>query len=83
MDPPYTGLIGFKLSMVVPDLLHVWNLGVARDLTGSILKTLLKDAHVFAGSNVEERLQNATVSLKAFAKSEALPLRMKKLTKKN
>lgn len=68
--------------MVTPDLLHVINLGVGRDLCGSVLKTILKESHVFAGANIDERMAAATSSLRAFAKSRRLPLRMKKFSKK-
>lgn len=36
--PYYGSLVGFHIAMIFPDLLHVWNLGVARDAAGSILK---------------------------------------------
>ena len=66
----------------MPDLLHVLNLGVSRDVCGGILKTLVKVTRVFMGSTVEERLHRATQSLTAFAHSRSLPLRFKKLSKK-
>ena len=81
-DPPYSQVDGFHLGMVVPDLLHVLNLGVGRDLCGSILKTLVKENHVFEGANIDQKLAIATVSLRTFARAHALPLRMKKLSKK-
>lgn len=81
-SPPYADLIGFSVDQLMPDLLHVLNLGVARDLCGSILHVLIKGNHIFNGATIKERLQTATVSLKAFARSRALPLRMKKLTQK-
>lgn len=80
--PPYSELDGFEISQVVPDLLHVLNLGVGRDVCGSILKTLVKECHVFAGETIDARLHAATVSLHQFARAHALPLRMKKLSRK-
>ena len=64
--------------MIMPDLLHVLNLGVGRDLCGAILKTLVKENHVFDGATIDEKLATATVSLRNFARAHALPLRMKK-----
>lgn len=80
--PPYAGLDGFSLQMIMPDLLHVLNLGVSRDVCGGILKTLVKDTRVFVGSTLDERLHGATQSLTAFARAQSLPLRFKKLSKK-
>lgn len=80
--PPYTNLSGFAVSMIVPDLLHVLNLGIGRDIAGSILQVLLKQNHVFIGGNLEEKFGAATASLRSYAKSNSLPLRMRKITKK-
>ncbi|CAK9083364.1 Uncharacterized protein SCF082_LOCUS39572 [Durusdinium trenchii] len=82
ISPPYAQLVGFSTDQIMPDLLHVVNLGVGRDLLGSILHILIKGNHAFVASNIDERLAAATVSLRAFAKSHALPLRLKKLTRK-
>lgn len=79
--PGYTGLVGFDLNMVMPDLLHCWNLGTARDLLGSCLKIILGEHHVFAGPTLADRLAQASESLRAFAKRHRHPLRTKKLTK--
>lgn len=68
--------------MVAGDLLHIVNLGIGRDLTGSILKVVLQQRHIFTDSTLEERLHAATVSLKSYARLHRHPLRMKKLTKK-
>ena len=81
-SPPYAGLLGFSVDQLIPDLLHVLNLGVARDLNGSILQVLIKGNVIFDGASIKERLQAATVSLKAFARSRGLPLRLKKITQK-
>ena len=79
--PYYSGLVGFDLVMVVPDLLHTFNLGIGRDMVGSILKTILADETVFQGGDLKTRFAAATESLKAFAKSGKYTLKMKKLTK--
>ena len=65
--PPYAFLDGFSVQLIMPDLLHVLNLGVSRDVCGGILKTLVKDTRVFMGS---------------IAHSRSLPLRFKNLSKK-
>eukprot|EP00438_Fugacium_kawagutii_P016275 Skav201189 [mRNA] locus=scaffold633:23863:24636:+ [translate_table: standard] len=80
-DPPYSRLDGFHLSMVIPDLLHVVNMGVGRDLCGSILKRLVQENHIFHGT-IEEKLAEATQSLRRFARAQGLPLRLKKFSKK-
>lgn len=79
--PEYSALIGFSLLMLMGDLLHVFNLGTAKDAAGCILKVILSDTKIFRGSNIEMRMQEATESLKRFAKSRKFVLRMKKLTK--
>lgn len=81
-DPPYAQLPGFSIDMICPDLLHVVNLGVAKDVCGCIMKVLVKESHVFGGTSIEEKLQDATVSLRAYARAHTLPLRMKKFSKK-
>ena len=80
--PPYSQLIGFNIEMLAPDLLHVVNMGIARDMVGSILKSILVQQHVFTDGTIDQRLHSATVSLKQFARLHAHPLRLKKLTKK-
>lgn len=79
--PPYATLPGFAIGMIMPDLLHVWSLGVAPVMGGSILKVLLQGQTIFDGHNLDTRFAQATSSLKAFAKLRKFPLRMKKLTK--
>jgi hypothetical protein len=80
--PAYSWLEGFSVALIVPDLLHVVNMGVARDLCGSILKKLVRENHSFVAPNIPERLALATASLRSFARANALPLRLKKLSKK-
>ena len=79
--PPYTSLVGFELSMVVPDLLHIWNLGMGRDLAGSILKVVIKDRHVFNGQSIDSRLNEATDALRQYAKNTGQSLKIKRLTR--
>ncbi len=80
--PQYYFLEGFRTDMIVPDLLHVLNLGVSRDVCGGILKTLISGNIVFAGSTIPEKLAAATASLRSFARQRSLPLRFKKVSKK-
>lgn len=82
VEPCYTQLVGFELSMVNCDLLHMWNLGVLRDVVGSILKVVLKETFVFDGHDIEARLRSATILLRQYAKNNGHTLRLKKLTKK-
>lgn len=81
IEPCYTQLFGFELVMVVPDLLHTFNLGIGRDMVGCILKIVLKDETVFRGTDIKARFETATESLRAFAKSNRHTLKMKKLTR--
>ena len=77
----YVKLLGFHVSMIVPDLLHAYNLGVGRDVVGSILAIILRDARVFRGESLADRLVVASQGLRGFAKRHSYPLRLKKLTK--
>ena len=79
--PSYADLIGFHPLQLVPDLLHVWNLGVARAAIGSALKIILKNQTIFHGNNLDIRLEEASVSLRDYAKQHKLDLRLRKLTK--
>lgn len=78
--PSFAMIHGFKVSMIVPDLLHCWNLGCARDLIGSIMKIILSEQVVFPGTNLKLRLAQATESLKTYAKHHRYPLRLRKFT---
>ena len=81
MPPPYAKLVGFKLDMIQPDLLHCLNLGVSRMLCGSILRVLIQEKHVFEGGNIEDQLKSATNAFRSFARARGFHVRMKKLTK--
>ena len=72
---------GFQCSMLMPDLLHCWNLGLARDLLGSSLKIIFQGRIIFAEPTLRERMMRATESLKKFAKDRGHPLRCRKFTK--
>ena len=79
--PAYADLAGFHLLQIVPDLLHVWNLEVARELIGSSLKLILKSRSVFHGNTLDLRFEEASQSLRSYAKRLKLDLRIRKLTK--
>eukprot|EP00439_Symbiodinium_sp_Y106_P028034 s7384_g3.t1 len=84
-EPAYASLSGFKVQYIQPDLLHCWHLGTGRDLAASVIVYIVKRkaecAGIFAGSNIADRLADATVKLRAFARSRKLPLKMHKLSK--
>ena len=84
-EPAYVGLAGFKLQYIHPDLLHVWHLGTGRDFAASVIVYIVRHKvecpGVFAGSNMTDRLADATSQLKAFARSHKLPLKLHKLSK--
>ena len=82
VKPAYAELVGFCIQQICPDLLHIWNLGVARDLIGTTMKLVLQERVVFTGSNADDRLKEATESLREYARSHGHSLRMKRFTKK-
>ena len=67
--------------MLIPDLLHVWNLGVAREMLGSALKVILKTRDVFGAAALEDRRAQATASLRGHAAALKAHLRFKKISK--
>ena len=81
VPPNYASLRGYKTSMMAPDLLHVWNLGMLQALLGSALKIVLSAQVVFTHGDLASRFQAASSSLRQFAKQHKFPLRWKKLSK--
>ncbi len=81
IPPNYSNIRGFDISMIVPDLLHMWNLGVCRDVIGSTLRIILANPMVFNGPSVPIRLMQASASLRLFARQNKYPLRLKRLTR--
>ena len=81
VKPNYADLLGFELAMLMPDLLHIFNLGVCRDVIGCALKTIIKEGFVFHGADIAERFCVATSSLRSYARVHGHALRLKKLTK--
>ena len=64
-------------SFLKPDLFHVVNIGVQKDMCGSSLVLILAE---FPGSSHDERMANMNISLKAFLKKEHLYLHCHRLT---
>ena len=83
--PSYTRLAGFETQLIKPDLLHIWHLGCGRDLAGSVIMYIVKHKAdcpgILLGTNIKDRLADATSKLKAYAKSRKLPLKLHKLSK--
>lgn len=81
--PEFSKLPGFSIGMLQVDLLHVWHLGVGRDLTASILRVLAKAKFFRRGGNLADQLAAASSSLRQYAKSRKLSLHIKRLTHAN
>ena len=60
--PAFTKIIGFSIQMIGVDILHIFHLGVGRDLCGSAIKELAAKRGYWAGGTQEARLQMATRS---------------------
>ena len=83
-EPAFARLLFFVLLLFIAiDLMHIWHLGVGRDVCGSTLKYLILKPGYFAGRNHKEKLHSASKAVKEFAKERGLPLSAagKKLTK--
>ena len=82
VTPTLSFLPGFDIKMLGLDILHIFHLGVGRDLIGSALRVLCR-GNIFNGRNIEQKLGFATLSLKRFAKQNKLTLVLHKLSKQN
>ena len=82
-QPAFATLPGFSLKMLNVDLLHVWHLGVARDMTASVLRVLAKAKHFRPHGTIKDQLAAASSSLRNFAKAEGLSLHLRKLSPQN
>ena len=83
ITPSLAKTMGFCLTMIGIDLLHIWYLGVGRDLCASAIYLLARNRRYWQGSNVEKRLDFATQRLKWFASQNGLKLQINRLTKQN
>ena len=81
--PAYSMLPGFSLKMLNVDVFHVWHLGVARDMTASVLRVLAKSKYFRPGGTIQDQLSAASSSLKHFARMENLSLHLKRLSTAN
>ena len=82
--PCYTQLSGFQEEMIHPDLLHVFHLGVGRDLAASTIIYILQHpdcGHIFMGNNLDEKLKSATSMVKRFARGKKLNLKLHKFSR--
>ena len=82
ITPSFAGIVGFSTRQLSIDTLHVWHLGVGRDLCGSAIKILASKRNFWRGRTIDHRLNNATGRLKSFLKHHGhSALTMHKLTK--
>ena len=85
VEPPFAerpilcDIIGESLKAVQLDLLHLWNLGVLRDLLGTIIKLLCRRRGVYTGTTIRKRLVSFNKDLRAWASSSKLPLTGKRI----
>lgn len=82
VEPSLARLPGFRIEMLGLDILHIFHLGVGRDLIASALKVICGTT-VFHGRNLDQKLQHASGWLKSWAKTNKLSLALRKLTKSN
>ena len=66
--------------MLRPDVLHIWHLGVGRDLLASAIVVLVKQ-RFFPGRTIDIRLGVASRSLRDFAKANHYNLSRRNLNK--
>jgi hypothetical protein len=81
--PTLASLLGFNIQMLGVDLLHIFHLGVGRDLCGSAIRIMASKRGYWRGRTQEQRLKTATQRLKSYAKQHGYSLAMSKLSKQN
>ena len=82
MPPSLSFLPGFRVQMLGLDILHIMHLGVGRDMVASVIRVLTR-LRFWRGNNLDTQLASASVSLRNFAASQKLNLRLRKLSKQN
>ena len=82
LKPAFMDLPAFRLEMLAPDVLHVFHLGIGRDLVASALRVLTKNQDVFVGRTQALRLRCATDRLLDFANHHGHQLSIKRLSSK-
>ena len=80
--PSLPNLTGFDVRMIGMDLLHLFHLGVGRDMIGSAMRILCR-CEIFSGSNLDKKLAMASAWLRRYVKQSKLQLALKKFTKSN
>ena len=82
VEPAVASLHGWATWFVLPDLLHVWHLGIGRDVVAGCLLILLRkrgpEAY-FRGASLQLRMADATQCLRSWASrnKELLPRKFK------
>ena len=79
--PALCDLVGDNLGAVALDLMHIWNLGVLRDLLGSVIKLLVRARVAYSGSTIKKRLLVFNRELRECAKAANLELSCKRIKK--
>ena len=79
--PPLCDLVGDNLSLVYIDIMHAWNLGVLRDLLGTVLKLLLRKRGFYRGRNLQKRLAVFNKDLRNYVRDNKLELSARKIKK--
>ena len=82
--PAMSCLRDFHAGTVALDLLHIFHLGILRDLLGTGLKLVcLKKNEFYSGNTIAKRLDQLTRELFAWAKQHKLELSLRKVHKGN
>ena len=80
--PALCDLVGEHLGAVSLDVMHIWHLGVLRDLLGSIIKLLVRArGGSYNGSTIKKRLLVFNRELREYAKAANLELSCKRIKK--
>lgn len=80
--PAFANLTGFDVRMLGMDLLHLFHLGVGRDMVGSAMRILCR-CGIFCGSNLDKKLAMASAWLRRYVQHSKLQLAFKKFSKSN
>ena len=83
IDPPaLVNLRGFDVTTVAPDLLHILNLGILRDLLGSAIKLMIRGRAYYRAGTIAKRLQAFSKDLRFWCKGHGIQLHVKYIRKK-
>ena len=82
--PAMSNLSEFDSTSIALDLLHIFHLGIARDLVGSGMKLLCRKRNEFySGANISARLGQLSRELHAWVKACGLQLSLRKIKREN